>query len=151
MEQCECQKSCRVNDTSVLGDGSSWRQNCDICTCKVSLYSLPMPTFFKIKCIVRNTRTCFPKTNLPTRKTTFLIHKFGGNVGAEYTTLEIFYVFRFWNKFFIQVQKFYVFVCLLFCFRKVKSFASRFSAHKLRTARIPYQSQENAVLRASVS
>ncbi|CAL8115132.1 unnamed protein product [Orchesella dallaii] len=34
VEQCECQKSCRVNDTSVFGDGSSWHQNCDICTCK---------------------------------------------------------------------------------------------------------------------
>lgn len=32
VEECECQRNCRVND-SVRPDGSVWKQDCDICTC----------------------------------------------------------------------------------------------------------------------
>ncbi|XP_017783191.1 PREDICTED: protein kinase C-binding protein NELL2-like isoform X2 [Nicrophorus vespilloides] len=32
VEECDCQKSCWVNDT-VRADGARWHQGCDICTC----------------------------------------------------------------------------------------------------------------------
>ncbi|XP_035713411.1 protein kinase C-binding protein NELL2 isoform X3 [Folsomia candida] len=34
VEQCECKKSCKVNATSVVGDGSKWLQDCQECSCK---------------------------------------------------------------------------------------------------------------------
>lgn len=46
VEQCECQKSCRVNGT-VRPDGSIWKQDCDICTCaqgKVECRPISCPT-----------------------------------------------------------------------------------------------------------
>ncbi|XP_076252421.1 protein kinase C-binding protein NELL1-like isoform X1 [Rhynchophorus ferrugineus] len=33
VEDCDCQKSCRLNDT-IHADGSTWQRNCDICSCK---------------------------------------------------------------------------------------------------------------------
>ena len=35
MEECDCQKSCRVNG-SVHPDGATWQRGCDICACVVS-------------------------------------------------------------------------------------------------------------------
>lgn len=35
VEECDCQKSCRVNG-SVHPDGATWQRGCDICACVVS-------------------------------------------------------------------------------------------------------------------
>ena len=37
VEECDCQKSCRVNG-SVHPDGATWQRGCDICACVVSCY-----------------------------------------------------------------------------------------------------------------
>lgn len=34
LEECDCRKSCTVNDTEHQ-DGASWKIGCDICRCKV--------------------------------------------------------------------------------------------------------------------
>jgi hypothetical protein len=36
VEECDCQKSCRVNG-SVHPDGATWQRGCDICACVVRL------------------------------------------------------------------------------------------------------------------
>lgn len=35
VEECDCQKSCRING-SVHADGATWQKGCDICACVVS-------------------------------------------------------------------------------------------------------------------
>lgn len=45
VEECECQRNCRVNDT-VRPDGAVWKQDCDICTCtrgKVECHPISCP------------------------------------------------------------------------------------------------------------
>ncbi|KAJ6221167.1 hypothetical protein RDWZM_006979 [Blomia tropicalis] len=45
VESCDCVKGCRINATTTINDGTSWRQGCDNCTC-----SGGKVTCKKIKC-----------------------------------------------------------------------------------------------------
>ena len=42
LEECDCAKSCRLEDGEIMADGSSWARNdtCQICSCHVSFATL---------------------------------------------------------------------------------------------------------------
>ena len=45
LETCDCFKSCNVNG-SVQPDGSTWKQDCNICYCHVSKKCSAVETVF---------------------------------------------------------------------------------------------------------